>query len=135
MGVSIEELCKAAEALKIAQRLLSESVASEPTNTDLHQALRDSCIQRFEFCVELAWKTSIRLLALPTKSPATAVREMAQNGLIENTNIWFDFLEARNKTSHTYDDKVAQQVYAVAEKFVPALDALIAKLQILKPQL
>jgi ribosomal protein S12 len=43
-----------------------------------------------------------QLLGLSTKAPNSAVREMAQNNLIDNPDLWFDFLIARNKTSHTY---------------------------------
>ena len=71
----------------------------------MHKALRDACIQRFEFCVELSWKTSVRAFGLEIKSPNTAIRDMARNTLIDNTQIWFDFLVARNKTSHTYDEE------------------------------
>jgi hypothetical protein len=50
----------------------------------LHRALRDSCIQRFEFCVELAWNTSIKSLGLDTRAPNPAARGMAQNVLIDD---------------------------------------------------
>ena len=100
-----EEYEKAIEALKIAIQLLKESYNNTPTHIEMHKALRDACIQRFEFCVELSWKTSVRALGLEIKSPNTAIRDMARNNLIDNTQIWFDFLVARNKTSHTYDEE------------------------------
>jgi hypothetical protein len=58
--------------------LLKKSIVIEPENIELHKALRDSCIQRFEFCIELSWKTSIKILGLQTRAPKPAIREMAK---------------------------------------------------------
>ncbi len=129
MAISLDELAKSAQSLKISQDLLDKALVNDPHHIELHRALRDSCIQRFEFCVELAWKTSMRALQLQTRAPAPAVRDMAQNQLISDPNLWFRFLEARNKSSHTYDEDVAQDVFAVLLLFTPELDELIAKLR------
>lgn len=132
MSVTIEELAKATQSLKISKSLLIEAFDKQPDNVELHKALRDASIQRFEFCVELAWKTSIKLLGLNTQAPNPAIREMAQNKLIDDPQIWFDFLLARNKTSHTYDEDVAKLVYLEVEKILPQLDDLISRLKTLK---
>jgi nucleotidyltransferase substrate binding protein (TIGR01987 family) len=132
MSASLNELFKAADALKIAQNLLQQSCQNDPQNIEMHKALRDSCIQRFEFCVELSWKISIRVLGLDTKAPNPAIREMAQNKLIDDPQIWFEFLLARNKTSHTYDDDVAKEVYREVERLIPELDRLLIRLASIK---
>jgi nucleotidyltransferase substrate binding protein (TIGR01987 family) len=126
---SLEELRKASASLIVANQLLGESLLKEPEHKELHKALRDACIQRFEFCIELSWKTSIKILGLGTKSPNSAIRDMAQNELIDNPDLWFDFLIARNKTSHTYAEDIAKQVYAEVEKLIPELGRLIQKLE------
>lgn len=128
MGLSLRELQKARDALQISLKLLSDSKQSDPNNTNLHRALRDSCIQRFEFCVELSWKVSLKVLRVADRAPGPAVREMASNGLIDDVQIWFDFLEARNKTSHTYDEDVAVSVFAVVEMAMPHFENLISRL-------
>ena len=127
--LTLEELKKAAKSLKISQQLLSEALMIQKDNIDLHKALRDSCIQRFEFCVELAWKTSIKVLGLNTKSPNIAIRDMAQNKLITETEIWFDFLQTLNKTSHTYNEDIATQVYNESVRILPELELLLEKLE------
>jgi len=127
--ISIEELKKATQSLKIAQDLLADSLKNSPDHLEMHKALRDSCIQRFEFCVELSWKVSIKILGLLTKSPNVAIRDMAQNNLIDKPDKWFDFLTARNKTSHTYNEDIAQQVYSETLKLIPELDQLLLKLE------
>ena len=129
MSATLNELQKAFESLKTSKKLLQEAIAKDSAHIELHRALRDSCIQRFEFCVELSWKISTKMLGLPTQAPNPAVREMAQNGLIDDTQVWFNFLIARNKTSHSYDEDVAQEVYREIEKFIGEQEKLIKNLQ------
>lgn len=132
MSVTLEELIKATNSLKVSNELLINSQQKEPLNAELHKALRDACIQRFEFCIELAWKTSVRLLGLQSRAPNPAVRDMAQNQLIDDPQIWFDFLAARNKTSHTYDEDIAIEVFREIGRIIPELDKLISRLEKLK---
>ena len=54
---------------------------------------------------------------------------MAQNNLISNPELWFEFLLARNKTSHTYNEDVAKQVYLETVKLTPELNILISELE------
>jgi nucleotidyltransferase substrate binding protein (TIGR01987 family) len=127
--LTLEELRKASNSLDIAQSLLKDALEHNQHHIELHKALRDSCIQRFEFCVELSWKISMKVLGLNTKSPNLAIREMAQNNLIENPEMWFEFLLARNKTSHTYNEDIAKQVYEETVRLQPELVQLISRLE------
>lgn len=79
--------------------------------------VRDSVIQRFEFTVELAWKTAKKVLGLTATAPRVVIREMAQQGVIKDPQLWFDFLEARNLSAHTYKEELAEKVYSVAKAF------------------
>jgi nucleotidyltransferase substrate binding protein (TIGR01987 family) len=132
MGTTVLELEKAKDSLKTSVSLLNSAISNDTNNIELHKALRDACIQRFEFCVELAWKVSIKILGLETKAPNPAIRDMAQNKLIDDTKLWFDFLVARNKTSHSYDEDVAKEVYHEAKKIIPELEELILRLKKIK---
>lgn len=117
MAVSIEEYSKV---------LLSLEEALALPKTDI---VRDATIQRFEFCVELAWKTAKKVMGTQTSAPKQVLREMAQNGFIENVELWFDFLENRNLSSHTYDQVLAEKVFASAQLFLPEGKKLKAKLK------
>jgi len=86
--------------------------------------IRDSVIQRFEFSVELAWKTARRLMGTPTTAPKDIVREMAQSGYIEAVETWLTAIDMRNLSSHTYKEDVAEKVYAFAKSFLPELKRL-----------
>ncbi len=129
MSTTVEELSKAARSLKVSSDLLKNAIAQEPKNIELHKLLRDGSIQRFEFCIELAWKVSMKVLGLTVLAPNPAIRDMARNNLIDDPQLWFDFLTARNKTSHTYEEEIAKVVYAEVEKLIPELEQLIKRLK------
>jgi len=101
---------------ELEKALNSLKIALDAEKTDLN---RDATIKRFEFCVELSWKTAKKLMGSSTPAPKSVIREMAAQGLIADTDLWFDFLEARNESSHTYKEEVAERVYAAAKKFLP----------------
>lgn len=98
------------------------AVAKEPGNHLYEMAT----IQAFEFSIELGWKLLkdyLKFQGVPDISlPRDIVRQAFQAQLIQNGQTWIDMLEARNKTSHTYDDaKAAQVVQQIQAHFFPAL--------------
>ncbi|OGV27215.1 MAG: hypothetical protein A3F18_07325 [Legionellales bacterium RIFCSPHIGHO2_12_FULL_37_14] len=88
---------------------------------------RAGAIQAFEFCFELSWKTIKRILfqkGIDVRSPRDAFREAAANELIRDPKIWFQFIEKRNLTSHTYQEATALEI----EKIFPLFSAEITHL-------
>ena len=89
------------------------------------EELRDACIQRFEYTFEIAWKMLKRRIEIDmgnsaevdTYSKKALFRVGAERGLIKNVEGWFDYLEKRNLTTHTYDPSNAQEVFDVIEGF------------------
>lgn len=107
-----------------AVKKLAEALA-QPKN----EFIRDSVIQRFEFCIELAWKTSKKIMGTATSAPKDVIREMAQSGLITNVELWLRAIDMRNLTSHTYKEDLAELVYDFAEDFLSDLQNLDEKLK------
>ena len=99
-----------------ALRSLTE-VFKEPQNA----ITRDAAIQRFEYTFELSWKVLKRYLKINNNLDIFNVkdifREGGKQGLIEKVEKWFEYLEARNLTSHTYDENIAEKVYTKAKEF------------------
>lgn len=124
MGVSILELEKAIASLREATVLYDNS------KTDVEKrAFRDAAIQRFEFSIELSWKTSMKVLGSTTAAAKNAVREMARNNLIDDAESWLKFIDGRNETSHTYDENVARKVYLIVLDFLPFAEKLLTQLK------
>ena len=46
----------------------------------------------------------------------------AQKGLIDDPESWFVFHQGRNETSHTYDEKTANDIYRLVLDFLPVAE-------------
>lgn len=90
-----------------------ERAARQPKD----EFLRDSVIQRFEFTYELAWKMlKLRLEAelVEARTPKETLQEALKAGFIDDGSGWSSLQRMRNLTSHTYDEVLADTVYAFA---------------------
>ena len=121
-----ENLEKAVETLDIAL-----------SKIDLNDLERDGLIQRYEYTFELAWKMMRKvLIALGrtdvSSSPKPVMRDAMEEGLIENVEEWFAFLEARNLSTHIYDQDEAFKVLQASKRFLPKVKELLAKFKRLK---
>ena len=91
---------------------------------------RDGLIQRFEFTVELSWKSLKEYLedqgsVLAASSPRAVLKDAYAAGVIQDAERWNQILTARNITSHVYDEKTADGVAAqICNDFLPVLQAL-----------
>lgn len=75
---------------------------------------RDAAIKRFEFTIELAWKSLQKFLrqeSIICRSPKECLKEAFKFNLIEDDPKWTEALEDRNLTAHTYDEETADEVY------------------------
>lgn len=90
-------------------------------------------IQAFEYSYELTWKMMKRLLAdkgLIVNTPKDVFREAAGAGLIDNPEIWFDFIKKRNLTVHTYKEDEAANVMQMLPLFSQETQKFLQKLGI-----
>ena len=119
-----------------AQASLKKAFKRSEANDD-DTELRDASIQRFEYTFEIAWKMLKRQLELDIAnksevdafSKKTLFRVGAERALLKDVEAWFDFLEKRNLTTHTYDEACAADVYASIANFIGAADYLLEQLK------
>jgi len=102
-------------------------------NQPFNEYTRDATIQRFEYTFELSWKILKRHISMETGINEYTIKNIfrtaAKQGLITHVDAWFDYLKARNLTSHTYNELTADETYAFAKQFVNDADYLIAQLE------
>jgi len=91
--------------------------------------IRDSVIQRFKFTCELSWKTAKKVLGLNSTAPKVIIRDMAQQGVISSPEYWFKLIDARNETSHSYNEEVAEKIYKVAIDSVAEFERVLHELK------
>jgi nucleotidyltransferase substrate binding protein (TIGR01987 family) len=91
---------------------LNESIEAYENDAD-NLFIRDSIIQRYEYSIELAWKTLKDYLEeegfIDVSSPKKVIRQALKEGYITNST-WLKALDDRNKTSHAYDEEMANEV-------------------------
>lgn len=116
------------DELKRAIRRLREAL--DLPKSDI---IRDSVIQRFEFTVELSWKALQRYLKASGISelltPKNTFREAAKLGVVSDPEAWIRFIDARNLSSHTYKESLAEEVYARALTLPPFAEELVLAME------
>ncbi|MEZ0537662.1 nucleotidyltransferase substrate binding protein [Caldicellulosiruptoraceae bacterium PP1] len=93
----------------------------------------DAVIQRFEFTYELAWKLMKAYLEYigitNVNSPRSAFKEAFSSGLILDGDIWIEMINARNLTSHTYDEELAKEIYnLIKQKFYNSFSTFLDRM-------
>lgn len=88
---------------------------NESLQFDLSQPLVvDACIQRFEFCIELTWKTlkkSLAIEGIEANTPRECIQQAYSIHWINDESAWLSMLKDRNLTSHTYKEDLALEIY------------------------
>lgn len=98
--------------------------------TDLE---REGLIQRFEYTIELAWKTLQDLLGSKgyedVKGPKPVIRQAFKDGYILDGDGWLEMWDGRLLSSHTYDEDTAIDLAEkITSKFYYLLDDLDKRL-------
>ncbi|WOV88369.1 nucleotidyltransferase substrate binding protein [Sporosarcina oncorhynchi] len=124
------------ENLERALNRLEDALNEDQDNS----LIVDGTIQRFEFTIEIYWKTLKRLLAqegIDAKTPRETLKEAYQVGWLQNEQAWLQMLKDRNETSHAYDEDMARKIlsniigyfpdmkstfYTLKEQYIEGLD-------------
>lgn len=121
LTLSFEKLEKALTALEIT--------INKPSQEDRINI--DACIQRFEFVFELSWLLLKRVIQVRGKEvafPKDVLKEAYASHLIDDEALWLQMLNDRNQSSHTYDEELADKIYANIKIYFPVLKKTYQKL-------
>ena len=114
------------------QALIRLHEALEQTN--IHQEdkefafFRDSTIQRFEFTLEIAWKSIKAYLleyeGVECRSPKSCMREFLATGHLdpEQITILLTMIDDRNQATHTYHESLADEIYQRIQNYFLVLE-------------
>ncbi len=75
-----------------------------------------------------AWKVATKFLGGTATSPKPALRDMLKSGLITNIDDWFDYIDARNKSSHSNDEGIGAEVQQQIGPFISSARNLLSKI-------
>lgn len=127
------------------QRLANYSKALEQLDSavaisqqrELSDLEKQGLIQAFEFTHELAWNVMKDYFAYQGNPGITgsrdAAREAFQKGLVEDGEGWMEMIKSRNQTSHTYQQKVADEIAGlIVGRYYPLFLGFLQKMDGLK---
>lgn len=81
----------------------------------LDDIIKEGIIQRFEYTHELSWKVMKDFLEdvgeVKMYGSKDATKEAFAAELITDGDVWMDMIKSRNKTSHTYNEEVADEIF------------------------
>lgn len=79
------------------------------------ELIKEGLIQRFEYTHELAWNVMKDYALFQGNTTIggsrDATREAYKLQIIENADVWMDMIQSRNKTSHTYNVEIANEIF------------------------
>ena len=137
MSLNLDSLKKSIDALQ--RSILVAETQMSGLNLDIQETIRAGVIQSFEVAYEQSWKMIQRWIknnqsAVEAENPRTRkdlFRMAASYGLIKGPLPWFQYGESRNLTAHTYDQEKADDVYHIAQRFLPDACYLFEQLELL----
>jgi nucleotidyltransferase substrate binding protein (TIGR01987 family) len=102
---------------------------------NLNKLEEQGLVKAFEYTFELAWNTLKDFMEYQGISEIVgsrdAVRKAFSEDILKNGHVWMQMIESRNKTSHTYNEKTADEIVRlVKEAYHPAfceLEKTLAK--------
>ena len=113
----------------LEKALLQLSDALEQSESPI---VRDACLQRFEFCYELLWKTLKVFLedihGVRAVSPRQVFKEAFALSLIEKEQIFIEMIESRNTLAHTYNEEQAMKIYVKCADYLKVMNSVLAQL-------
>jgi nucleotidyltransferase substrate binding protein (TIGR01987 family) len=110
----VKELNKLEQSVDYINQLIQ---ANSPIENEvvLSELIKEGLIQRFEYTHELAWNVMKDYAFFQGNSQVggsrDAIREAFQLNLITKGEIWMEMIGSRNKTSHTYNESIANEIY------------------------
>jgi len=90
---------------------------------------RDGAIQRFEYCFDLSWKTLKHYLEkrglMDLNSPKSVFAAAYAEKIIDDELIWSTIIAKRNLSVHTYNQKLADSLFAELPLYYNAMYLLL----------
>ena len=133
---ALERLDEAIAHFENFKKNKNENLLEFMDNDSLGDSLRDSLIQRFEFCVDLFWKYLKKHLEIVVKTPpdingpGPVIKQACKSKLLSevDTEFLLEMIKSRNFTSHIYKEEIADQI----SKSVPGYYKVMKKYAVLK---
>lgn len=110
---AFEKLRQAVETIKT--RYGVDEAGRIANDQFLDDIIKEGLIQRFEYTHELAWNVLKDFLEQAGNTNIYGSRDATRAAfaadLITDGHLWMDMIKSRNKTSHTYNEATANEIF------------------------
>lgn len=122
-------LVKKLQDFESALQRLEEAVNKTEQNRgkEEYTFFRDSTIQRFEFTLEIAWKSIKQFLleqdGVECRSPKACMREFFTAGYLDEAQVslLLQMIDDRNLATHTYHESLADDIFSHISDYLALL--------------
>jgi len=112
---ALKKLSEAINYIKKDFGKKENDIEYENADKILEEIIKEGLIQRFEYTYEMAWNVMKDYALYQGNSEISgsrdAIRFAFSSNLIVNGELWMDMIKSRIKTSHTYDEETAEEIY------------------------
>ena len=125
-----DELRQAVNNLKLSLSI-DNALLQDPVVQD---SVESGQIQKFEFCTELAWKTSKQFLyhfhGIDLNSPKLVIKELYVQKIIDQQTYesLYQMIEDRNLLSHIYKKNVFDVIHKKLPGYLTVLEELVGRI-------
>ena len=136
MPLELQSLRKSIDALTDLLAVSENDARMGQLSEVERNGIRSGVIQDFEVTYELSWKLIARWLNTHIGAGIAdgvtrrqLFRLAAENRLISDVDLWMKHHEARNATTHIYDERRAELVYRATKDFARDARLLLESLE------
>ncbi|HHH37369.1 MAG TPA: nucleotidyltransferase [Epsilonproteobacteria bacterium] len=129
----VKKLADFQNALQRLQEAYDKTILHQ--NDDEYTFYRDSTIQRFEFTLEIAWKSMKSYLlvqdGIECRSPKSCMRDFFSAGHIGElpAKKLLMMVDDRNLSTHTYHEAIADEIFSHIGEYLTILKAILDYMQ------
>lgn len=130
-------LKKLSEAIEYVNKDMDENeidIEDDGAGEVLEEIIKEGLIQRFEYTYEMAWNVLKDYALYQGNSEISgsrdAIRYAFSLNIISDGDLWMDMIKSRIKTSHTYNEETAHEIYRkIIDDYHPAFLELQKKME------
>lgn len=112
---ALKKLSEAIDYIKKSLDKTKQDIKQNNAETVLDEIIKEGLIQRFEYTYEMAWNVMKDYATFQGNADIggsrDAIRYAFASNLIQNGESWMDMIKSRIKTSHTYNEETANEIY------------------------
>jgi nucleotidyltransferase substrate binding protein (TIGR01987 family) len=123
-----QKLADFQNALERLQEAHNKTIAYK--NDENFTFFRDSTIQRFEFTLEITWKSIKTFLlehdGIECRSPKTCMRDFFSTGYVKQSEVseLLAMIDDRNLATHTYHESLADDIFSRIAHYIEILRSI-----------